>query len=490
MKIYLVAKDGLEAQGIRWIIQSHVTGIQLTSFEEIKELSNVIKYEKPDFVIIDMDKWALKDDPLKEVLQTKQIRWLGISSERVFQVAYRGLSLHAEDILFRPFSPGDLIKQVQQLRFQIRNRKQFSAGSNEEENDHIDIDYADFFLNDKLHPQSVIMSAFITPNGHALPYVYETLQEFPFTGKYRFFALSQFILGIHETEEQSHLKEQCRAFLASWKEQMEEPLALVLNSPAGKSTLKEIYRQTKELTEQVFFEGYDIILAGDERAGWRDMDPFLTPLEQRQWIEMLEKRDTKAICEWVEHEFFTYKKPYPSPDMVRIRLTSVLAQIRRYMKAYKTNEADWEIAYHNVFQQIIRNPVIYQIVSELLTFVTHLLAARNDSHQKGTETLVEKVKDMMEANFWDAQWNLAACAQALRINKSTLSRRFAAESGQSFRDTLHQMRIREAKRLLQDTELSIEEISRLTGYTHQTYFNTKFKQLEGCTPFAYRSGIE
>jgi AraC-like DNA-binding protein len=109
--------------------------------------------------------------------------------------------------------------------------------------------------------------------------------------------------------------------------------------------------------------------------------------------------------------------------------------------------------------------------------------------QEGSRTLVEKAKELIESNYWDAQWNLAACADALRINKSTLSRRFAAESGQSFRKTLHQVRIREAKRLLRETDLSLEEVARLTGYSHQTYFNTKFKQIEACIPSAYRSGL-
>jgi two-component system, response regulator YesN len=81
--------------------------------------------------------------------------------------------------------------------------------------------------------------------------------------------------------------------------QEEEPLALVINASKVKGTIKEVYQQTKQLTEQVFFEGYDIILDEDERSGWLVIDPFLTPIEQRQWIEMLEKKDTKAIREWV-----------------------------------------------------------------------------------------------------------------------------------------------------------------------------------------------
>ncbi|MCP3740706.1 helix-turn-helix domain-containing protein [Rossellomorea sp. BNER] len=489
MKVYLVAKDALEAQGVRWIVTSHFTGMQLMVWDDIAALSHALQHDKPDFIILDMDKWGWEDEQLGESLKNKRIRWLGISSERVFQVAYRGLRMHAEDILFRPFSPTDLIKHIQQLRFQIRNEQQQAPISKKEKTEVADIDYPDFFLKEQIHPQSIIMSALLTPQAHTLPLVYDTLQRYPFSGKYRFFALSHFILGIHENQDTILLKEEYHTFLTHWKEQMEEPLAFVIYAPTAMGSLKEIYQQTKQLSEQVFFEGYDIILTENEISDWLELDPFLTPIEQRQWIEMLEKKDTKAIGEWVENEFFTYRRPYPSPDMVRIRLTSVLAQIRRYMKANHIQEEEWEMAYHRVFQHIIRMPVIHQIIQELLAFIRHLLVPLYGNSQGDSGTLVEKVKTMIESNYWDAQWNLAACADVLRINKSTLSRRFSAESGQSFRNTLHQVRIREAKRLLKETDLSLEEISRLTGYSHQTYFNAKFKQLEARTPLAYRSGI-
>ncbi|MCY9402449.1 AraC family transcriptional regulator, partial [Bacillus haynesii] len=97
MKIHMVAKDALEAQGIRWIIQSHLTDVQLTTWDDIRGLANALNHNMPDLIILDMDKWEWDDEMLKAALQNNKIRWLGISSERVFQVAYRGLRLHAEE---------------------------------------------------------------------------------------------------------------------------------------------------------------------------------------------------------------------------------------------------------------------------------------------------------------------------------------------------------------------------------------------------------
>ncbi|MEH7123839.1 helix-turn-helix domain-containing protein [Bacillus sp. JJ1773] len=489
MDIHILGKDSLEAQGIRWIIESHLAGVRLSQWDTIEELIQSVHKQLPQLVIVDMDRWGPEIERLCSRLQQLKIRWLGISSERIFQTAYRALRFRAEDVLFRPFSADDLVKHIQQLRYQTRNEQPFYLNQTASKPNADMIDYPDLFLSDRKYSFPITMVAFLTPNPDTLRLVYDALQRYSFPGNYTLFALSDFILCVQETDKIEILQEVYQSFLTKWKERMDEPLAIVINIESTEFSLKAKYQQTRQLTKRIFFEGYDIILAENDQMLSRELDPFLTPLEQRQWIEMLEKQNIRAIKDWVEHEFLTYEKPYPDPEMVRIRLTSVLAQIRRHMKSYNLQSATLEAAYHEIFQQIIHKPVIYQIVQELLTFTSRLLnQVEAQLLQEGPRSLVEKARELIEANYWDAGWNLAACAEALRINKSTLSRRFSMESGISFRDLLHQVRIREAKRLLQETNLPLEEVARLTGYSHQTYFNSKFKQYESCTPSAYRSG--
>ncbi|WP_231885717.1 response regulator transcription factor [Sporosarcina psychrophila] len=490
LKVHLVAKDRLEAEGIRWIIETHLSGAVMTTFSTLEAYVHQFENDPPDLLLLDMDAWTHENEGIEELLQKVTICWIGISSERIFQTAYRGLRFHAEDVLFRPFSPTNLIKQVQQVRYQLRNKQRENAIRLSVEKTVAPIDYADLFFLERMHAEPIAMAAFLPKKSGALPLIYDALQRFPFTKTHQFFALTEFILCVHDVKDRDYFQEEYRTFLVQWKEQAGEPLAIICHELSSPQSIKETYVQTKKRTEEIFFEGYDIILSDNEQVHWSPMDPFLTPLEQREWIEMLEKRDAKGIRDWAEKEFLTYKRPYPDPEMVRVRLTSVLAQIRRYMKSYKLQTDDWEAAYYAVFQQILQSPIIYEVVQELLAFTIRLISDEtvNLYIREGEQSLVEKTKVLIEANYWDAQWGLTNCAESLRINKSTLSRRFAAESDQSFRIVLHHVRIEEAKRLLQETELSIEEISRLVGYSHQSYFTTKFKQFENSTPFAYRMG--
>ena len=491
LQIHLVAKDMREAEGIRWIVESHLSGAVMTTFATVKEYVLQFKDDSPDLLLLDMDAWTNENEDIGELLRNGNIRWLGISSERIFQTAYRGLRFQAIDVLFRPFSPTNLIKRIQQVRYQLRNEQHEHMRRQRSEMDEAPIDYPDLFILDRMHTEPLTMSAFLTKQAAALPKIYTALQRFPFTKSYQLFALSECVLCVHDTKDITFFKEEYHTFLEQWKGQAGDPLAIVCHTPASNFTVKEVYLQTKKLKEEVFFEGYDIVVLNDRQVEWMSMDPFLTPLEQREWIEMLVKRDIKGIRDWVEKEFLTYKRPYPDPEIVRVRLTSVIAQVRRYMKSYKLQTDDWEAAYYAVFQQILQSPIIYEIVQELLAFTIRLLSDEmaNLNLRDGGQSLVEKTKALIESNYWNAQWGLSDCAESLHMNKSTLSRRFAADSKQSFQITLHSVRLREAKRLLHETDLSMGEISRLVGYSHQSYFTAKFKQLEQCTPHAYRTRV-
>ena len=93
LNIHVMAKDTLEAQGVRWMIESHLPGIQLMVWDSMEEFSEAVQNERPDLVILDMDSWTKNSEGFCELLQRYRIRWLGLSSERIFQTAYRALRL-------------------------------------------------------------------------------------------------------------------------------------------------------------------------------------------------------------------------------------------------------------------------------------------------------------------------------------------------------------------------------------------------------------
>jgi AraC family transcriptional regulator, arabinose operon regulatory protein len=66
------------------------------------------------------------------------------------------------------------------------------------------------------------------------------------------------------------------------------------------------------------------------------------------------------------------------------------------------------------------------------------------------------------------------------------SRRFRRHFGVPPRTWLTQERVRRAKVLLLESELSIQQVARRVGFDNQRFFATQFRRLNGESPSKYR----
>jgi transcriptional regulator GlxA family with amidase domain len=72
------------------------------------------------------------------------------------------------------------------------------------------------------------------------------------------------------------------------------------------------------------------------------------------------------------------------------------------------------------------------------------------------------------------------------IPERTLKRRFKAATGVTLIDYLQNLRIEEAKRLLESGQMPVDEISVESGYDDPSFFRRLFKRRTGLTPSQYR----
>ncbi|MCC3761775.1 helix-turn-helix domain-containing protein [Glycomyces sp. TRM65418] len=82
--------------------------------------------------------------------------------------------------------------------------------------------------------------------------------------------------------------------------------------------------------------------------------------------------------------------------------------------------------------------------------------------------------------------SLADIAAAAGVSVRTLTRRFAAETGQSPIQWLGGVRLRHAQELLETTDHTVERIAAQTGFPSLSNFRAQFAQTVGVTPGAYR----
>ena len=100
--------------------------------------------------------------------------------------------------------------------------------------------------------------------------------------------------------------------------------------------------------------------------------------------------------------------------------------------------------------------------------------------------LIEQAKQYIKNNYNKTSLGLDEVSRAINISSIYLCKLFSRHTDSSFTEYVNRVRINEAKRLLRETDLRIQEISDRVGYAQAKYFNYVFKRLEQVTPTAYR----
>lgn len=101
------------------------------------------------------------------------------------------------------------------------------------------------------------------------------------------------------------------------------------------------------------------------------------------------------------------------------------------------------------------------------------------------EKIIKQAITFIENNFY-SEINLKALAQYVNLSLFHFSRVFKQYTGYSPYEYIINFRINYAKKLLQNTNLSIKEISVTVGFNSDTHFMTTFKKHTNLTPKQFR----
>lgn len=101
------------------------------------------------------------------------------------------------------------------------------------------------------------------------------------------------------------------------------------------------------------------------------------------------------------------------------------------------------------------------------------------------DAVVRKCEQWLNDHFQAGE----AIKQAVALSgipERTLKRRFKAATGAALIDYLQNLRVEAAKRVLEDSQRPVEEISAEVGYEDPSFFRRLFKRRTGLTPTQYR----
>lgn len=138
----------------------------------------------------------------------------------------------------------------------------------------------------------------------------------------------------------------------------------------------------------------------------------------------------------------------------------------------------------------------FDSVLELLSILHDLSTSRNmrtlsDTSFNNTETIsynsrrVTMIMEHLNKNF-HKEVSLSEAARMASMSDVAFSRFFRLRTGKTFVDTLNEIRLGHASRMLIETTQSVNEVAYHCGFNNLSNFNRIFKKKKNCTPKEFR----
>ena len=111
---------------------------------------------------------------------------------------------------------------------------------------------------------------------------------------------------------------------------------------------------------------------------------------------------------------------------------------------------------------------------------------RREPFSEANNFLVKSAIAYMTENY-DRKLTLIDVADQMYVSQWHLSKLLNQYTKKTFLDLLNEIRISEAKKLLEDPSLKVGDVARKVGFSDVTHFSRVFKRIEGVPPAAFRN---
>ncbi|WP_214628944.1 response regulator [Paenibacillus agaridevorans] len=136
--------------------------------------------------------------------------------------------------------------------------------------------------------------------------------------------------------------------------------------------------------------------------------------------------------------------------------------------------------------QLVQRLPVALTPSVVLRAISEFVEGLSFEEHQGQRKIIARVQDMIREQYANADLNLELLAQHVYLHPTYLSELFKESTGQKFIDYLTEVRMKEAKRILRETDMKVYEVSEAVGYTSPKYFSTLFRKHYKLTPMSYR----
>ncbi|MNQ97346.1 Arabinose operon regulatory protein [compost metagenome] len=175
-----------------------------------------------------------------------------------------------------------------------------------------------------------------------------------------------------------------------------------------------------------------------------------------------------------------------TPELGKLLFLNLLGTVLKVTSALKIDEKQWQEDGADPVKLIINSTSAEDMlkkVKELCLFICNSVQeARSEQHERWQE----RMKHYIDEHYGDHSLSLTSIADHFGMTPQYVSGLFKRQYGINLTDYMIEVRMKEAKRLLEVPGMTVLQVAQGVGYSTDIGFIRVFKKIEGITPGKYR----
>lgn len=226
-----------------------------------------------------------------------------------------------------------------------------------------------------------------------------------------------------------------------------------------------------------------VINAEDMKPSEMNIEKYLMMVE-----ECLVKMDMDQMEDTLECIFEDIEKKRCVLETLELIINYIVIKFYAFAEKYMKEQdfVDFKARMKNIQVNLGKDQSVQTIKEDLKMVFLFIAKKIKEKENVSGEQIKIKTMEYINSHYDNQELNLKMIADEIFLNTNYLSTTFKRYHGSSINEYLNQVRLEKAKKLLEETDLSIQQIAERVGYSDQFYFSKKFKRAYALSPLSFR----
>ena len=246
--------------------------------------------------------------------------------------------------------------------------------------------------------------------------------------------------------------------------------------------LPQAYRKLVKEMEQLFFFSAERFLSLEYLAQHPVCGKDQLSDIREKLIARLNEQDFEqaelVLSNFFERWYEDFSNAYNTTDLLAADLAEFLLNFKR---AYAVTLEFDPVRFRNEIYRCESSVGVKILFLNLLQDISSAFESVSNR-----SNYIDELLDLMDRHYHDPKLNVDGLADMVGLSVSHMQTIFRAATGHSISSHLRNLRLQQAAKLLEETDLSAGDIATKTGFGNTNYFYTMFKKHFSATPNEYR----